>query len=582
MPWFRGAMSVGGPYHLPVVDQASRSPDSYLAGAGGVSTGTRELLRGAETLGLRGRSEQGMAALDAMLDRIAQLTDTDLLAMADLAVLLARWGGSGAVARRVCDAAIHAATEADARAWLLLARGRVAASTDERERYHALALGEFAACEDDRGRALALGKMSGPTDALSAPSLEDRERLGIEGLALALETGDPYVVAVCANNLAGAETCLGRPTALSRWEQAASYFTTAPGLATAEQVVLTHLNWAIIAAAFGDYPQAERALGRGRSFAYSASWQSGFDAIEAYVLLRRGELERARTAADRVRNITQHWAGAVAELVRAAYMFERDRRLPVDDFTDAIASFADQNLHELDAWGRALQARIRSARGELAPHRDLLPALAETRRRGLHVAWEDLLLALARLDVEQARTEAAAMGGLWPPGDRSLAIRHFVDGLLAGDAGFEQLCAAGLLLQSIGEPITAAHALHVAALVAPSAAEGNTLRTQATELLRAAGADRSLAAVVRDRRQHRGRGHTPVPESQRRQVNPGLTPREQQIAVLAAEGLTAQEIADKLHISIGTARNHLLAARTKLGGTPKRELYKMLQPTPKF
>lgn len=51
-----------------------------------------------------------------------------------------------------------------------------------------------------------------------------------------------------------------------------------------------------------------------------------------------------------------------------------------------------------------------------------------------------------------------------------------------------------------------------------------------------------------------------------------LTRREHEIAVLAAKGLTAAEIATELSISVWTARHHLQAVRNKLGGVPKRKL----------
>ncbi|HLQ60595.1 MAG TPA: LuxR C-terminal-related transcriptional regulator, partial [Candidatus Acidoferrales bacterium] len=51
-----------------------------------------------------------------------------------------------------------------------------------------------------------------------------------------------------------------------------------------------------------------------------------------------------------------------------------------------------------------------------------------------------------------------------------------------------------------------------------------------------------------------------------------LSPRERSVAVLAAQGLTAREIAEKLFISERTVESHLASAYAKLGLASKREL----------
>lgn len=56
-----------------------------------------------------------------------------------------------------------------------------------------------------------------------------------------------------------------------------------------------------------------------------------------------------------------------------------------------------------------------------------------------------------------------------------------------------------------------------------------------------------------------------TPERPGVDVSPILTPREREVAAYAAEGLTNQEIADQLVISIRTVENHLQRTYTKLG-----------------
>jgi DNA-binding CsgD family transcriptional regulator len=52
----------------------------------------------------------------------------------------------------------------------------------------------------------------------------------------------------------------------------------------------------------------------------------------------------------------------------------------------------------------------------------------------------------------------------------------------------------------------------------------------------------------------------------------GLTTREREVARLAAQRLTAQEIADRLFISRRTVETHLARVYTKLGVASKSEL----------
>ena len=50
----------------------------------------------------------------------------------------------------------------------------------------------------------------------------------------------------------------------------------------------------------------------------------------------------------------------------------------------------------------------------------------------------------------------------------------------------------------------------------------------------------------------------------------GLTPREREIALLAAAGSSSREIADRLVVSVRTVDNHLQNAYRKLGVTRAR------------
>jgi DNA-binding CsgD family transcriptional regulator len=56
----------------------------------------------------------------------------------------------------------------------------------------------------------------------------------------------------------------------------------------------------------------------------------------------------------------------------------------------------------------------------------------------------------------------------------------------------------------------------------------------------------------------------------------GLTPREREVAELAAQDLTSREIAEQLVLSARTVENHLQRAYEKLGVGGRRELREAL------
>jgi DNA-binding CsgD family transcriptional regulator len=77
--------------------------------------------------------------------------------------------------------------------------------------------------------------------------------------------------------------------------------------------------------------------------------------------------------------------------------------------------------------------------------------------------------------------------------------------------------------------------------------------------------DRTLAALRRQGAEGRRAAGVVLGAS-------SLTPREREVARLAAERLTAQEIADRLFISVRTVEGHLARVYGKLGVASKSEL----------
>jgi DNA-binding CsgD family transcriptional regulator len=129
----------------------------------------------------------------------------------------------------------------------------------------------------------------------------------------------------------------------------------------------------------------------------------------------------------------------------------------------------------------------------------------------------------------------------------------------------------------------------VVALAYAAARDGRELLAAAEilaeqdRLLEAAEAAQRAAAALRDE----GRNATPAtgkaaawlakcegakPPTLLDSTTADLTPREREIALLAAQGLSSRGIADRLVLSVRTVDNHLQSAYRKLGVSGRGEL----------
>ncbi|MDG9715724.1 helix-turn-helix transcriptional regulator [Streptomyces sp. DH24] len=542
---------------------------SHASLAENVSTAVREQLREAESAALRGRSDLGFATLRNALADVTRLADDDRIALAEMTSMLTRWGAPGPAPWAFLDELAAACHSPRARGAVFLAQARAARGKAMAE-YGTRALFEFTAAGDIGGQALALSRMSFPADAGLSPSY--RWELARRALALAKRSGEPWIIALVAGMHAACETYQGHKRAPKRWRRAASLLSADLDAVTGEVASLNYLNWALTCAYCGDYPTALEAVARGRVVG-RGPWVNKFAAVEALVRHRTGDLDAARRQAEVAMTGTAPGIRELGSAVAAAVTFETARRLRHDNL-EAVVTMAYATSPPCGASAAATLAYIRHARREPRPARGLPQLLRKARDAGHHFGWEDALLALTEIAPDAARDEAAAMSRFWSPHPRAVAIRAVVEGHLAGKRGWASLIEGADALAGMGEPITAGRAYHAAARVAPSPAGLAHARDRAAELLTAAGADRSLATLARDRSLHRGLLH--VPHNQRHQVNAGLTPRERDVAVLAAQGFTAVEIAGHLGITVGTARNYVMNVRRKFGSVPKRRLAQVL------
>lgn len=552
-----------------MTDNASERPllsgSSHASFAENVSATVQDQLRVVELAALRGRADLGFDTLRTMLAEGPRLADDDRIALAEMASMLTRWGAPGPDPWALLDELAAACHTPRARGAVFLAQARAARGKAMAE-YGTRALFEFTAAGDVGGQALALSRMSFPADAGLSPSY--RRDLARRALALAKRSGKPWIIALVAGMLAAGETYQGRKRAPGRWRQAASLLPADLDAVTGEIASLNYVNWALTCVYVGDYPTALEAVARGRVVG-RGPWVNKFAAVEALVRHRTGDLNAAREQAVVAMAGAAPGIREIGSAVAAAVTYETARRLQHDDL-EAVVTVAYATSPPCGASAAATLAYIRHARREPRPARGLPQILRKARDAEHHFGWEDALLALTEIAPDTARNEAAAMSRFWSPHPRAAAIRSVVEGRLAGKRGWASLIEGADALADMGEPITAGRAYHAAARVAPSPPGRAHARDRAAELLTSAGADRSLAVLARDRSLHRGLLH--VPENQRHQVNAGLTPRERDVAVLAAQGFTAVEIADRLGITVGTARNCIMNVRRKFCSVPKRRL----------
>lgn len=191
--------------------------------------------------------------------------------------------------------------------------------------------------------------------------------------------------------------------------------------------------------------------------------------------------------------------------------------------------------------------------------RDLVPVLAQSLQR-LGRAYE------ARALVDEAERGVAGVDSPWAEA-ATLVARAVVD---PDDArGLELLRKALDLWQELPCPHHAGLTREMIALRLPD--ESGSVRELRAALgdLKAVGATWDEARV---RRALRERGVVDTYRGGRRGYGEELSPREREVAVLAASGRTNREIASKLFVSPRTVEDHVGRAMRKLGVASRAEL----------
>ncbi|GAA1742411.1 LuxR C-terminal-related transcriptional regulator [Microcella frigidaquae] len=257
---------------------------------------------------------------------------------------------------------------------------------------------------------------------------------------------------------------------------------------------------------------------------------------------------------------------------------------------DALAGARSRGPAGYEPLARALLARIRAQQGQRAEAQAVLACIPA------RMIDDDSLVLLAWAWVEAVDGRAA--------GARSRLIERTRQRIASGDLDFASVLA--LDLARLGDARTAAELLEQmsaeasAPVIALRARTARAMADDDADALARAGDDwerhgyllhaaecLALAAEAarragraRDAAQLTGRarglaerteGASTTPLAVGEQVEP-LTPREREIATLAAHGLASNEIAARLFLSPRTVSNHLQSAYTKLGVRRRTEL----------
>jgi DNA-binding NarL/FixJ family response regulator len=347
-----------------------------------------------------------------------------------------------------------------------------------------------------------------------------------------------------------------------------------------------------------------------RSAAAASQWREALPTVDltlratrAYALWSAGRLT------DDLEYCEREWTAALeaGELDPAAiFGFSRGGALTdmgridtaIGALRDAVALFEELGTPLYVCWSLAFLARALALRGDAAPAREALERAQQARPAQIQLMDPELgsarvWVTVAEGDVPRARGISLEQASLHDAaGRRVSAARALHDVARLGDpkAAAGRL---GELCETSDAPVLGVFAAHAAALADVDGpglvaagerfeALGCTLwaaETYADAVVAFESGGR--AASARTARAHTGAllarcqgARTPALSGAA--VGASLTPRERDVALLAARGFPNREIAQRLVLSVRTIESHLAQTYRKLGVKDRNQLAEML------
>jgi DNA-binding CsgD family transcriptional regulator/tetratricopeptide (TPR) repeat protein len=293
-------------------------------------------------------------------------------------------------------------------------------------------------------------------------------------------------------------------------------------------------------------------------------------------------LTEAQAGLELAEEIGHSFARVYGQAVRSLILLHRNDLPGARRAVDAAeAELASTGPRYRSPWARWARALVLETEGQVSDAYAVLSGCWDwCARHGLELEYRvlgpDLIrLALAAHDAERAQSVAAAVAGLagrnQVPSLAGAALR--CQGLADGDA--EMLAAAARACQPGTRPLELAGACEDAGAAYARRGDPDRARPlleQALEIYEQLDAGRDLAraeAVARGAGMRRGRrGARGRPKS----GWASLTPAEQAVAGLVADGLTNPQIGARLYISRRTVQTHLVHVFAKLDIASRAQL----------
>lgn len=526
-----------------------------------------------------------LSYLRAALEVCPEENEEMRLRFCSVVVQAARWSNNFELGLDLLDRAEANLRLSRHRARLMVFRARLLSYSgdfDGRVRTLLQARAEFTHSGDDDGLATALGELAFPLGGRL--TVGERVAIGQEGLSIAQRSGEPGSFALCAVNLATTTFYAGDDSAFALWETAARALEETDS-GTSELAIRNLYNWSLASVAYARYQEAHDVLQRGLSIARSPFWLNSFHGTRCLLLWRTGRWDDALEAAEMViEGVVRPQVKALAVALRASIVFERERSPDLSHLISAAPSLVGWSDEEFGSIAHSILIRARAVRREPDPTRGTMPLVELVVGSQTRMGWDDLLPALAEVDRDACRRVLSLLGSLRPAGPRGEAHLLVTEALVGHHAAIDSI---GLLMDSVerllglSEPYIAARALEAAASLHPGGGRvAGGLRARAAEIYESLGADRSLATLLRKSRSSRSSARFRIPQRHLRSSSPGLTPREHDVAVLAARGHTSSEIGAQLGIATGTVKKHLERVKAKLGVNKKSELVRAFRSDP--